>query len=107
MITKCHVLFPNPINIVQTQDAYNKSDKKKSSVTKSNVFGPHPHRAQLLGKKESDDSSSSLEEDKNALSEARKEGKSLRLTKTPLVELAAERVSKSESESNGLTDATC
>ena len=70
--------------------------------------GPHPHRAQLLGKKESDSSSSSsLEEDKNALSEARKEGKSLRLTKTPLVELAAERISKSESDSNGLTDATC
>ena len=69
-------------------------------------FGPHPHRAQLLGKKESDSSSSSLEEDKNALSEARKEGKSLRLTKTPLVELAGQ-VSKSESDSNGLTDATC
>ena len=78
-------------------------------MTKNNVFGPHPHRAQLLGVKGSDDyyssSSSSLEE-KNALSEARKEGKSLRLTKTPLVELAGQ-VSKSESDSNGLTDATC
>ena len=70
------------------------------------LFGPHPHRAQLLGKKESDSSSSSLEEENYALSEARKEGKSLRLTKTPLVELA-EQVSKSESDSNGLTDATC
>ena len=27
MITKCHVLFPNLIKLVQTQDAYNKSDK--------------------------------------------------------------------------------
>jgi len=67
--------------------------------------GPHAHRVLLLGVKGSDDSSSSLEEN-NALSEARKEGKSLRLTKTPLVELAGQ-VSKSESDSNGLTDATC
>jgi len=69
-------------------------------------FGPHPHRAQLLGVKGSDYSSSSSLEENNALSEARKEGKSLRLTKTPLVELAGQ-VSKSESDSNGLTDATC
>ena len=68
--------------------------------------GPHPHRAQLLGVKGSDSSSSSLEEENNALSEARTEGKSLGLTKTPLVELAGQ-VSKSESDSNGLTDATC
>ena len=51
-------------------------------------FGPHPHRAQLLGVKGSYSSSSSSLEENNALSEARKEGKSLRLTKTPLVELA-------------------